>query len=718
MQVKKSTKSAKPHKQTKGVFRLADFLITIFFLLLASAGIALFRQDLLQTFSLQNREPAGIVIIKKNVVQRRLGDRVLWERLSNESPVYPGDLIRVAEISFAALDIESNGIELDENTLIRISRSPDGEGFHIELSSGNISISSSSGGTSKNVSLELNGRVIQPGLGTVLSASAGEKGMSVQVSSGTARITESRNNRGVSSSLEVSSREVSSGEKIAIDLNGKELIEKTAVVTRPNPNTWYLKSTREPVPVDFEWNRINLSPGEKLRLEIAMDRNFNQIFRAIDDLDRQAHVYVETGVWYWRLSSGNSVLSDGRITVADGMGPQLLSPALNSQFISRDEPSVFNFQWAQAEDAVSYILEVSKSPDFSSLQIRAQAASVNYSDSSLGPGTWYWRVMPVFPAVFGGNPSFSQPAFFRIEQSSAVQAAPEQNSLEEWLAAVTPSKENLPADLPPELIPVELKPEPRLETRTEPKSEPKPESKPESKPEPKPEPERVRPVLRLLLPEQMARLNGLTALRQQTIFTWECSGNVVRSRFVLSRNPNPLQGRAEVEIQNPQRTIRLPNLGEGVWYWDVEARTADGFTVSAPAPRQFQVLPIPLLPPPENVTPSARQRYGLEELRSMKNIVFEWKTVQGANAYIFTLYQQTENGRRQIVSTDPVNRTSYELDDLKVLDNGTFIWQVEAVNQRNGVNEQRGRAGEYTFVLDFPPPIPVQIEDTGILYGN
>jgi len=699
MQMKKSTKSAKPHKphKPKSNFRLADFLITIFFLLLASAGIALFRQDLLQTFSIQNREPAGIVIVKKNVVQRRLGDRVLWERLSNDSPVYPGDLIRVAEISFAALDIESNDIELDENTLIRISRSPDGEGFHIELSSGNISVSS--GDTGKNVSLGLNGRVIQTGLGTVLSASAGEKGTSVQVNSGTVRITENRNNRGVSS-REIFSREVSSGERITMDLDGNELNEKAAVVTRPIPNARYLKSAGGSVPIDFEWNRINLRPEETLRLEISADRNFNQIFRGIDNLDRQAKVPLETGLWYWRLSFEKTVLSDGRITIADGSGPRLIRPELNSLFRYNDELPLLNFQWAQAEDAVSYVLEVSKSPDFSYLQTSAQIASVNYSDSGLGPGTWYWRVKPVFPSVFSGSPSFSQPSFFRIEQSSAVQAAPEQSSLEEWLAAVTPSKENLPADLPPELVPSELRPEPKLETRVE------------------PEPVRVRPELRLLLPEQRARLNGLTALRQQTIFTWECSGSVVRSRFVLSRNPNPLQGRAAVEIQNPPRTIRLDIPDEGVWYWDVEARTADGFTVSAPAPRQFQVLPIPPLPPPENVTPRARQRYGLEELRSMKNIVFEWRAVQGANAYIFTLYQQTENGRRRITGTDPVNRTSYVLDDLKVLDNGTFIWQVEAVNMRNRIIEQRGKAGEYTFVLDFPPPIPVQINDTGILYGN
>jgi hypothetical protein len=174
-----------------------------------------------------------------------------------------------------------------------------------------------------------------------------------------------------------------------------------------------------------------------------------------------------------------------------------------------------------------------------------------------------------------------------------------------------------------------------------------------------------------------------------------------------------------VEIQNPGRTIRLDRLGEGVWYWNIEARTADGFTVSASSARQFQVLPIPLLPSPENIRPAAGKRYGLEELKSLRNIVFEWKTARGASAYIFTLYQQTENGRRQITGTNPVARTSYILDDLKVLDNGTFIWQVEAVNiGRNGTIEQRGRVVEYSFVMDFPHPEPVQIEDAGILYGN
>jgi len=706
MQMKKNTKSAQQYKP-KSNFRFTEFLAIIFFLFLAFFSIFLFRQDLLQTISLQNKEPAGVVIIKKNIVQRRLGDRVLWDRLANESPVYLGDLIRVADISSAVLNIEHNSIDLDENTLIRITRSPDGEGFKIELSSGKMSVTS--GTASKGIHLELNGQTIKTNPGTVISAAAGNKGISVHVSDGTAQVSVSNAVTGV-----ISPRVVSSGEKIAMDLAGREVIEKAAVVTRPIQNARYLKGANEPVPVDFEWNRINFAPGEKLRLEIAMDGKFNKLYRVVNGLDRQARVHFEPGVWYWRLSFEDNVLSDGRINVADGSGPQLISPALNSRIRYQYDLPELNFKWESIEEASSYILEASKTPDFSSPFIHTQIASVNYSNSALDDGTWYWRVMPVFPAVYTGSSSFSQPAFFRIEQSTAEQAAAEQaaierSNMERWLAAVTPSKKDLPPDLPPELVPSEWKAEPKLENKTEKKPDYKPESKPEN----------ARPELRLILPKQKERLDGLTARKKQTVFTWECSGKVTRSRFVLSKNPNPLQGKAAVEIQNPGRTIRLDNLDEGVWYWTVEARTADGFTVSAPAARQFQVLPIPLLPQPENKNPLAGQRYGLEELRSLKNIVFEWKAVKGANAYTFTLYQQTEKGRRQIAARNPSAATSYVLDNLKLLENGIFIWQVEALAVgRNGEVEQHGKVGEYTFVLAFPPPDPVLIEDIGELYGN
>lgn len=619
---------------------------------MAALSLSLFRFDLMQTINLRNVEPVGVVIVKKNTVQRRLSNRVLWDRLQIESPVYIGDIIRVAEISAATLHIENNSIDLNENTLIRITRSADSEGLQILLSEGNLSLAS--GENSGSITLDIDGHQLQAGPGIVLSASTGENGVSVQVSEGT-----------VSFIADGQSREISSGSAVVFDADGIEQEEKSAVIMSPLPNARYINGSREPLPVNFMWSRVNLAPNELLRLEIAEDRNFNQILQSFEDLDNQAQAALNAGLWYWRLSYEDAVLSEGRVTIADGTGPELKSPAMSSVFRYTDSLPVINFQWEETEDALFYILEICDSPDFINPRMRRQGTTASFIDSSMGEGTWYWRVMPVFPSVFEGSSSFSPAAFFNIERAVIEEDA----GFEEWLIMETP----------PEMI----------------------------------------PKLFLAAPEHGVVIEGLAALRQQTVFRWDCEAEVTRSRFVLSKNSDPFYGQPAIEIQNPDRTVRVDRLGEGIWYWNVEAQTVEGYTVRAREPRQFQVTPIPLLPAPQNMQPARDYRFGIVELQSQRRIVFNWQTVQGANAYIFALYQQTAVVRRLIIRTEPQTGASYTLDNLGLLDRGTFVWQVEAVNRgRGGVIEQRGRAGESTFILDFPPPAPVQVEETGILYGN
>jgi hypothetical protein len=130
------------------------------------------------------------------------------------------------------------------------------------------------------------------------------------------------------------------------------------------------------------------------------------------------------------------------------------------------------------------------------------------------------------------------------------------------------------------------------------------------------------------------------------------------------------------------------------------------------------VIVINLLPAPGNLRPALGYRIGIEELRTQTSIVFSWSAVQGANAYIFTLYAETESGRRQITQTAPENRTSWTMENISTLGRGTFVWQVEAVNRSSsGTIEQRGRIGEGTFIIDIPRPGIIQIEEPGILYG-
>ena len=305
---------------SKKDFGLPDIFVVIFFLSTAAIGIYMFWLDLMRTIEAREEEPAGIIVISNNVVQRRYADRVIWERLFVDSPVYSGDLIRAADLSDAIIRVEKNRISINENTLIRMQRSPVYSGpLEVDLKEGNLSIATDAEGT--GVMLNLMGRQVQIESGTSLNAELGEEGIVIMVSKGTATFIE-----------EGKTRELTKGMMIAQDRSGMERIMPAVVVTSFGPNAHYLKSEPTPLPVDFKWNKINIEEGETVRLEIAGDRNFTRDFRAIEGLDNHTKACFEAGLWYWRLCFGDTVLSTGQITVVDASGPELLSPVMNTVF--------------------------------------------------------------------------------------------------------------------------------------------------------------------------------------------------------------------------------------------------------------------------------------------------------------------------------------------------------------------------------------------------
>ncbi|GBU29538.1 hypothetical protein R84B8_03110 [Treponema sp. R8-4-B8] len=164
----------------------------------------------------------------------------------------------------------------------------------------------------------------------------------------------------------------------------------------------------------------------------------------------------------------------------------------------------------------------------------------------------------------------------------------------------------------------------------------------------------------------------------------------------------------------------------------VEMRISSSVTMVLPEPAPEQKpepvkaaktanQPAPVfLPEVKNLLPAAEKKIQFEDLRKTRRIDFSWSPVNGANAYIFTLYHKGDNGRRRrVIQTEPLKKTNWTLDNFALLDRGTFIWQVEAVTiNRNGKIEQRGNVTENTFIIDIPVSSVPEIEDIGVLYGN
>ena len=396
----------KPHKaKRKSVLHFADLLVTIFFLSTAVISVHFFRLDLFRTLDSMDREPVGIIIIKNNVVQRRHADRSLWDRLIIDSPVYPGDVIRAADLSAATVYLDDNRINMNENTLIRIQNVYSGSGpFQIELEEGNVSLAS--GKDSQGLVLNIMGRRIISAPGTVLDAIVGNEGLVVKVSEGSAVFIEEGN-----------ARSLDEGSVIAKDALGEDRIIPAAVMIHPRPNARFLNISAQPLGVNFSWKRVNIDAGEKLKLEIASDKNYKKIRQVKENLDNGTLVNLPAGLWYWRLFCNDYVLCGGQITVRGAAGPELLSPVANSVFRYESVLPSIRFQWQKSAEVSQYILQICDNANFVNPKVSKNVSGADHIQSDIGPGAWYWRVQPVFSSVYESVELYSNIASFTIEQS-------------------------------------------------------------------------------------------------------------------------------------------------------------------------------------------------------------------------------------------------------------------------------------------------------------
>jgi hypothetical protein len=792
--------------------RPRDLFIILICLSGAALSLNLFWFDLFRTINSLTAKPVGAVINKQNTVQRQFADRVLWNRLSNESPIYSGDLIRVANKSEAAINIEDLRIKLGENTLIRvrvIKGLPE-----IELFSGTLSFDGDP--ESKGVTLIINGEKVKVGPRTAYFA---EKGLAPRQIAYEEAVTNDSvpvlfrpamdsvfyyqtkppelrfQWAGVASASHYILEAAETPDFINPQIE-TQVWNTAIVISSLGPGTWFWRvrpvffsgydgsarfssvasfritqndivnapSLHTPPPggtvninegrgdIYFSWESENEAAFYTIQVSANQDLSNPVINRTVREnfyaYGKNEHG-LEPGQYFWHVFFTNNKGSLSPTSSVRSFTVLKEEPVLRQVFppdnytIATVLLTDVSFTW-KSNLPFRGRFQVSASSDFSELKIDEQVSGNSFQGCSLVSGDWYWRVFlentgAAQPEIFtpprrfslihslpapalelppsggqvrarSGNPvvfswkPVSRAEYYRFNLYTlanrknpvydrnfisdtrqpvlmdafaegiyywSVQAFAPETSTATRLAGILSSGQFTLRNIPPPLI---------LES----------------------------PAAGTVLP-------GLTALRQQTVFRWNFAENVRRSRFVLSTNPNPFRGRPAIEIRNPGRTINLNRLREGIWYWSVEAETLDGYTITG-TPNQLRVLPIPLLPVARNRQPSGGHNIGAEELRKQRRIVFSWSAVNEANAYILTILHETNNGRRRIVRTNPINQTSWILNDLSILDNGTFVWQLEAVNRnRNGVIEQRGQIGENTFHVDVPIP-QIKTENPGVLY--
>jgi hypothetical protein len=385
--------------------------------LLCAAGafffLHAFYRDLTGTLSRQNESPIGTITFKRRTAQRRFADRLFWNYLQRESPVYDGDFIRTADLSEALITFAGGAaaIDMGENSLIQIfAASPnedaavriEGSGELI-LRTGEKGIILASGETT--VSVEA-GSVVSAAIGgpafsgdTALpdaSPGAGEADLSLRVHEGRAVLAGAEQ------------QQAEAGE-ILLAGGSKALAEEArAALLSPGPNAFVVQKEREPV--RFRWNRINYGNGGLTRLEISGSRDFSRIIYSRDHPGTGADVEIPGGLWWWRVypvrgaeeaAEGRAENAEtGKFTLVAAVPPVLISPREGQVLRTAD----VSFRWAEQEGVSAYLLEAADNPDMNNPAFTIRTGIPQAALSLPGPGRWYWRLSPLYPGDSAGTP--------------------------------------------------------------------------------------------------------------------------------------------------------------------------------------------------------------------------------------------------------------------------------------------------------------------------
>lgn len=343
-----------------------------------------FWKDLNLSTTRSDKDKIAVIHFKHKIAQRKFNDRVVWERLSQNSPLYNEDTIRTADFAQAVIRF-MDGTQLDvyENTMLQIYYSEDG--VKISVGGGDIQVDSSNGTHQVAVAMD-NGAVVKMDAGSRMAASSSSASHNIEIQSGSAAV--------VSDAGE--SHVISSGESVNIEDNGEISKNPVNVISVPK-DLRVLNVDEKPVPVKLEWK--SAEDNKQVIVQVSRTKDFSEIESTYKPERDSIDLPAKEGIMYWRVfPEGQTEKSvNGKVTVMPVDGVKISSPASGSEFRYRNQKPDVVFSWKGNDFASKYKLEVSRTPDMKSVIYDDEVSSSPVSLPSLAEGQYYWWVTPYYP---------------------------------------------------------------------------------------------------------------------------------------------------------------------------------------------------------------------------------------------------------------------------------------------------------------------------------
>ena len=365
-----------------------------FMFILICAGLALcaffLYTNLNQIFNSGEGERIGTLIIKRNLVQRKLAKQVIWERtIEKGSPLYNQDTIRTGAQSSALIRLnDKTEIDIDEQSLIVMDIV--GQESNINFAQGSIRIKREEGSASlKGLKIHSENHVVsldKANLNLKLRENTGK--LDVLVNQGKAAIL----------SAEGEEYNVDKNEHISFH-EGEAKFRKIPISLK-SPHDGYrftFNDSSKKIKQTFQWEVEKGTRAEYF--EISRNPDFSSIFRKKPVRGQQVSLKLGEGNYYWRLSFYSIGVRERQYTsnfklslIANNVslhGFALQKEELSSQ-ADIDHPPV-SLSWNKIPSASSYIIELSRDPKISKIMksYKRQTPSLNLR---LAVGKYYWRI--------------------------------------------------------------------------------------------------------------------------------------------------------------------------------------------------------------------------------------------------------------------------------------------------------------------------------------
>lgn len=398
-------------KKTKFKFKnnfLIPFIIAIIVCIIgAFANSFLFYKSFFRSMTKLNEEPIATISFKYKTAQRKFLDRVIWDRLQQDSPVYNGDTIHTEKLAEATIHFtDGNIIELSENTMVQVFLKED-HTLLATLSDGFASIDSTN--ASKGMELDSNGVKVSVNSGSHLNAGASEKSkdnnaITLQVMKGSAELKNQEGNT------------INIAEGNAFMFNDGVATETSFILRAPSRRSRILYTEHGDKKVEFSWAIANLPQNNdfsaNIQIEISKDKTFDDILYKIYSQDlHKTEISLAPGNYYYKIQPSLDIIDreskniletknleeyNGRIQLLQSLPPEPVTPTENYSYTYRTQLPAVRVIWAESPHASSYLLEIADNPELKNPVIKQTCNSTSSIISTLSAGKYFWRVTPFY----------------------------------------------------------------------------------------------------------------------------------------------------------------------------------------------------------------------------------------------------------------------------------------------------------------------------------